>query len=79
MSLPVVNIAVNYDDEKGSFIGLRSLCKADAYTEKIQGFLSTFVGEKDVTQGMANIGLGDEDDNIPMRTKSLKYMYQLVS
>ncbi|TFY78082.1 hypothetical protein EWM64_g5931 [Hericium alpestre] len=63
MSLPVVNIGVNYDQEK----------------EKIEGFLSTFVGtDQDVTNGFAGMDIGDEDEDSPaLRTKGLKYMSQL--
>ncbi|KAI0723867.1 MCM-domain-containing protein [Cerioporus squamosus] len=42
--------------------------------ERIRDFLSTF--EQDVADGLADIDLQDDDD-MPARTKSLKYMKQL--
>jgi hypothetical protein len=41
----------------------------------------SFVGtDKDLTDGIANMDLGDEDEASPTnRTKGLKYMSQLVS
>ncbi len=48
---------------------------ADDNSERIRDFLSTF--EQDVADGLADIELQDDDD-MPARTKSLKYMKQLV-
>ncbi|KAH7923464.1 minichromosome maintenance protein mcm7p [Leucogyrophana mollusca] len=63
MSLPIVNINVNYDDE----------------LETIQNFLSTYVGQdKDLNRGFADIALSDDEDDQPESSrKSLKYMQQL--
>ncbi|KAF8559699.1 minichromosome maintenance protein mcm7p [Imleria badia] len=62
MSLPVVNINVNYDDE----------------LDKIRTFLSTYVShDKDLDRDFANIALDDDDDYDGSRTKGLKYMQQL--
>ncbi|TFY70273.1 hypothetical protein EVG20_g2745 [Dentipellis fragilis] len=63
MSLPVINIGVNYDEEK----------------DKIKGFLEGFVGTgQDVTDGFADMDIGGEDEDGPAsRTKGLKYMSQL--
>ncbi|KAG9318608.1 minichromosome maintenance protein mcm7p [Chiua virens] len=63
MSLPVVKINVDYDDELG----------------KIRNFVSTYVShEKDLDRDFANIALDDaDDDQQGSRTKGLKYMQQL--
>ncbi|KAJ2986918.1 hypothetical protein NUW54_g9578 [Trametes sanguinea] len=61
MSLPVITIDVDYNAEK----------------DRIKQFLSTFTNrDKDLIDGMADIGLQDDDDT-PMRTKNIKYMNQL--
>ena len=44
-------------------------------SDKIEGFLSTFVGE-DLTRGLADLDLDGDDTHT--RTKGLKYMDQLV-
>ncbi|KAG6376268.1 minichromosome maintenance protein mcm7p [Boletus reticuloceps] len=65
MSLPVVKINVNYDEE----------------LDKIRHFLSTYVNhDKDLDRDFANIALDDDDeeDHVGSRTKGLKYMQQLV-
>lgn len=47
-------------------------------SEKISNFLSTFASkESELTRGFADIGLSDVGD-APSRTKTLKYMQQLV-
>ncbi|KAI9511111.1 MCM2/3/5 family-domain-containing protein [Russula earlei] len=64
MSLPVININVNYEAEK----------------DRIRNFLSNFIGPAngDVTDGIADMDIGDEDnDPETQRTKGLKYMSQL--
>ncbi|KAH9981743.1 MCM2/3/5 family-domain-containing protein [Russula compacta] len=64
MSLPVININVDYKDEK----------------DRIRDFLSKFVGPAsgDVTDRIANMDIGDEDsDPETQRRKGLKYMSQL--
>ncbi|KAH0830689.1 minichromosome maintenance protein mcm7p [Lanmaoa asiatica] len=63
MSLPVVKINVNYDEE----------------LDKIRNFLSTYVShDKDLDRDFANIALNDDDDDQDgSRTKGLKYMQQL--
>ncbi|KAI9459439.1 MCM-domain-containing protein [Lactarius psammicola] len=65
MSLPVINIDVDYEAEKG----------------KIKDFLSNFVGPSsgdDVTDGIADMDIGDDDGNPEtQRRKGLKYMSQL--
>ncbi|THH09436.1 hypothetical protein EW146_g8682 [Bondarzewia mesenterica] len=63
MSLPVVNLSINYEDEK----------------QKIQSFMKTFVGvDQDVTHGIANMDIGDQDEDGPAsRIRGLKYMSQL--
>lgn len=76
MALPVVNINVVYDSEKGrTKIQLLFL---DAYVyslDKIKQFLETFV-DKDLARGFADLGLGDDEDQ--PRAKGLKYKDQLV-
>lgn len=48
------------------------------FSETISNFLSTFASkDTELTRGFADIGLNDDDD-APTRTKSLKYMQQLV-
>ncbi|KAI0320747.1 MCM2/3/5 family-domain-containing protein [Amylostereum chailletii] len=63
MSLAVVDLSVNYSNEK----------------DAIEGFLRTFVGVGgDFTDGIANMDIVDEDDDGPAsRNKGLKYMSQL--
>ncbi|EIW84889.1 minichromosome maintenance protein mcm7p [Coniophora puteana RWD-64-598 SS2] len=64
MSLPVVNVNVNYASE----------------LETIKNFLETFVGspEKDISRGFADIALSDDEDDImDSRGKNLKYKTQL--
>jgi DNA replication licensing factor MCM7 len=81
MSLPVSNqFAVDYLTEKGSYISATVLTPAQQifFLDKISNFLSTFASkETELTRGFADIGLNDDDD-APSRTKSLKYMQQLV-
>ncbi|CDO73635.1 hypothetical protein BN946_scf185014.g105 [Trametes cinnabarina] len=61
MSLPVITIDVDYNAEK----------------DRIKQFLSTFTSQdKDLVDGMADIGL-DDDDGTPTRAKHVKYMNQL--
>ncbi|KAH9930757.1 MCM-domain-containing protein [Fomitopsis serialis] len=61
MSLPVVTIDVNYEDEK----------------EKIQEFLSSFVSQdKDIARGIADININNDDDT-PEGGRNKKYMEQL--
>ncbi|KAI9446175.1 MCM2/3/5 family-domain-containing protein [Lactarius indigo] len=65
MSLPVVNIDIDYEVERG----------------KIRDFLSNFAGSAtgdDVTDGIADMDIGD-DDGTPetQRMRGLKYMSQL--
>ncbi|GBE81895.1 MCM-domain-containing protein [Sparassis latifolia] len=61
MSLPVVNINIDYETEK----------------ELIKNFLSTFKGqEKDLARGIADIDL-DNDEEMPTVTVGLKYMVYL--
>lgn len=43
--------------------------------DRIRGFLESFEGEKDVTRGLADMDLRDEQDD---RFRRLKYMKQLV-
>ncbi|TFK42487.1 minichromosome maintenance protein mcm7p [Crucibulum laeve] len=64
MSLPVVNVNINYEDEK----------------DKIRDFMSKFKGtrENDLAQGFAQIGIDDQNNRgIDAQTESLKYMEQL--
>ncbi|KAJ8594277.1 minichromosome maintenance protein mcm7p [Rhizopogon salebrosus TDB-379] len=63
MSLPVLNIPISYDEE----------------LEKIQTFLSTYVGTyKEWDEGFADIALSDdEEDGQDTGRKGLKYMRQL--
>jgi len=78
MSLPVVNLGINYGNDKG-----RSLQRSttenlvlNSPTELITSFLSTFKGKaEEVTAGLADIHL---DDTLPSETVGLKYMRQLV-
>ncbi|KAI0042683.1 MCM-domain-containing protein [Auriscalpium vulgare] len=63
MSLPVVNLGVNYESEK----------------EKIEDFLKTFVGtSQGLEDGIAGMDLMDDDEDLDApRSKGLKYMSQL--
>ena len=78
MSLPVVNLGINYGNDKG-----RSLRRfttenliLNSPIEQIISFLSTFKGKaEEVTAGLADIHL---DDTLPSETVGLKYMRQLV-
>lgn len=75
MALPVVNVNVNYDTEKGeihhTFNGLMLIIRS----ERIGDFLSTFVA-KDIEQDLADLGL--EDGPAQNTYKGIKYMTQLV-
>ena len=80
MALPVVNIDINYEDEKGALPAFftaffpTSGCHAD----KIQEFLSSYVSkDKDIARGIADIDINNDDD-APSVGRSLKYMEQLV-
>jgi hypothetical protein len=81
MSLPVSNqFTVDYAAEKGPFTSpiQRPAQLMPMLSEKISNFLLTFASEEtELTRGFAGIGLNDDDD-APSRTKSLKYMQQLV-
>ncbi|TDL24999.1 minichromosome maintenance protein mcm7p [Rickenella mellea] len=61
MSLPVVNVNVNYTDEQA----------------KIKTFLETFVGQKDVARGFADMDLDDHEEGGQTRGRGLKYADQL--
>jgi hypothetical protein len=80
MSLPVVNINISYEDEKGAFYPLPTTGRLIFYIpEKIRDFLSKFKShDKDLANDFANIDIGSHDDNVPSETTSLKYMNQLV-
>ncbi len=81
MSLPVVNIPVNYGTEKGPLTCISTDLLLYALTDRIRDFFSHFVGPAsgDVTDGMADMDIGDEDDSPEtQRMKGLKYMSQLV-
>lgn len=76
MALPVVNINVVYDSEKGRNNLRLLLSKAYVYSlDKIKQFLETFV-DKDIARGFADLDLGDDEDQ--PRAKGLKYKDQLV-
>ena len=80
MSLPVSNqFTIDYAAEKGvcsitiKWISVSWLFSSD----KISNFLLTFASkDTELTRDFADIGLNDDD--APTRTKSLKYMQQLV-
>ena len=76
MSLPVTNININYEEEKGKSLITWSLFCTDIILGKIKTFLEKFEGRKDVTLGMADLDIQDGDMN-PLNR--LKYMSQLVS
>jgi len=80
MSLPVVDIDIKYDDEKGGyFTSLFNVPGLIHNPEKIRDFLSKFKGaENDLARGFANIGIDDSDDASQRETISLKYIHQLV-
>ena len=48
------------------------------FTEKIKNFISSFVQEKDVLRGIADINIGD-DHSPEDRQRTHKYMDDLVS
>ncbi|KAH9027631.1 MCM-domain-containing protein [Lactarius pseudohatsudake] len=78
MSLPVVNIEVDYRIEKGLFIfHMLYICSSG----KIKDFLSNFVGPAsgdNVADGIADMDIGDDDGNPEtQRMRGLKYMSQL--
>ncbi|KAI0720419.1 MCM-domain-containing protein [Fomitopsis betulina] len=61
MALPVVNIDINYEDER----------------DKIQEFMSSYVSkDKDIARGIADINIHNDDD-APSVGRNLKYMEQL--
>jgi DNA replication licensing factor MCM7 len=80
MSLPVVDIDIKYDDEKGGYsTSLFNFPGLIFNPEKIRDFLSKFKGgENDLARGFANIGIDDSDDASHRETLSLKYIHQLV-
>ncbi|KAH8117008.1 MCM2/3/5 family-domain-containing protein [Phellopilus nigrolimitatus] len=63
MSLPVVNITVNYGEEK----------------DKIKGFLEAFEGQKDVTRGFADMDLADDDDSPLRRLKYMSQLQKIAN
>ena len=75
MALPVVNINVNYDSEKGESPVTVNLPLLSRSLERIGDFLSTFVA-KDIEQDLADLDLEDEPTH--NRYKGLKYMTQMV-
>ena len=82
MSLPVINIDVDYGVEKGLYgFVMQSLSLTQDVVERIRDFLSNFVGpaSSDVTDGIADMDIRDRDsDPETQRTRGLKYMSQLV-
>ncbi|KAF7799579.1 hypothetical protein EIP86_010816 [Pleurotus ostreatoroseus] len=74
MALPVVNINVNYDSEKGESPVTVNLPLLSRSLERIGDFLSTFVA-KDIEQDLADLDLEDEPTH--NRYKGLKYMTQM--
>ena len=81
MSLPVVNINISYEDEKGAFLS-PSYSTGDlnfSIPEKIRDFLSKFKSqEKDLASDFANIDIDSRDDSATSELATLKYMNQLV-
>ncbi|KAF9013918.1 MCM-domain-containing protein [Cyathus striatus] len=63
MSLPVINLNINYEDEK----------------EKIKDFLSKFKqsSDKDLEHNFANIELNDDSTPVAAHNERIKYMEQL--
>ncbi|KAF4608218.1 Mcm2-7 hexameric complex component [Pleurotus pulmonarius] len=61
MSLPTVNINIDYDEEKNT----------------IQTFLSKFTIEEDVTRRIATLDIGDVQDVLDNQHKTPKYVHQL--
>ncbi|KAL5511283.1 MCM7 [Sanghuangporus vaninii] len=63
MSLPVVFVDIKYAEEK----------------EKIRQFLETFEGEKDVTRGIEEMELGDEQDDDDRRKKYKRQLKKIAN
>ncbi|TCD67279.1 Mcm2-7 hexameric complex component [Steccherinum ochraceum] len=64
MSLPVVNIEVSYEAEKGI----------------IENFFTTFTRrEKDIEHGFADLGLDEEDENPANRLKYMKQLQKVAN
>lgn len=77
MALPVVNINIDYESEKGMMRSLSNKhISLSLSIEKIGEFLSKHVSE-DISRGLAGLDLDDGEVNT--RTRGLKYMEQLVS
>ena len=79
MSLPIVTLNINYEDEKGGlglcFVVLTFILSLD----KIKDFLSKFKSqETDLAKDFANIDIDDDEHVAAPDTTSLKYMNQLV-
>ena len=80
MSLPVVNINISYEDEKGAFFSYLFIAWGLIFfiPEKIRDFLSKFKSqEKDLVNDFANIDIDGRDDSTTSETR-IKYMTQLV-
>ena len=75
MALPIINIDVNYDSEKGECLLPLNLPLLSRPPERIGDFLSTFVA-KNIEQDLADLDLEDEPTH--NRYKGLKYMTQMV-
>lgn len=77
MSLPVVNVSVNYAEEKGARLHDALGLATDALSaEKIKDFLEKFQGQKDVTRGIEDMDLSDGNRDSNQRLG--KYKAQLV-
>ena len=79
MSLPIVTLNINYEDEKGGlglcFVVLTFILSLD----KIKDFLSKFKSqETDLAKDFANIDIDDDEHVAAPDTTSLKYMDKLV-
>ena len=75
MALPVLQVNINYIEEKGESSSVITNLWLTSNVEKIKGFLETFEGEKDVTRELADMDIRDEHED---RFRRLKYMRQLV-
>lgn len=78
MSLPVVNLNVDYEDEKGAMnAALIKLITEIHSVDKIQTFLSNFKG-RSITHGFADLDISGQNDDANAGRKVPKYMQQLV-